>query len=118
MRNYKFFLIPLIFVYGCGVKGSPEPPKVIIPPKIINMNIKQQGDLIVLYWQYDKNKKYVKPKVFLNGNFIKTNIYKKDNLYWIDYKIKQFNKKYCFYINTDYKGVSINSPVKCISPIK
>jgi len=117
MKTYKYFIVSLISIFGCGVKGSPEPPEVIVPPKIVSMNIKQQGNMIVLFWKYNENKN-IKQKIFLNGHSIKTDIYKKDNLYWIDYRIKNFNEKYCFYINTTYKGISINSPLKCISPAK
>lgn len=114
MKIYKKGLIlSFAFISSCGVKGSPQPPQIDLPPTISYMNLKQQGDLLVLYWKYDKTKK-IRQKVYINGKAINIKINHYNDYYWIDYKYPKINKEYCFYIKTTYKKFEKNSIIKCI----
>ena len=111
-------LIPISGLFiGCGVKSSPLPPKEETLKNISNINIKQQGNIIVLNWQY-QNSKNIKFTVFLNGKKLNSKIYKKGNFYWVEHKFKHFGSPYCFQIKVSNDKTSKVSNLKCLSPIK
>jgi len=119
--KYSFFIFfLLIFFASCGRKGKPLPPYSNIPATVKDINAKQQGNRIVVYWRYiptfddgrpikDKNFKFI---IYKNGEIINTSINKKGNLYWFAYPIKNFDQTICFYIEVKTKNGKISKPSK------
>ena len=127
MRIIFKLLVLLVFAYSCGVKGPPKTPPSETPENVKNINIKQQGNKIVVYWFYNPvydDGKPIKEKFFFiveeNGNELKDiNIRSINNLYWFERSIKNFNNEICYRIivKTVRDKYSI-SKYRCIIPQK
>ena len=117
-KSYKLFFLFLIgFLFSCGVKSSPLPPEDKTPKVVDNLNIKQQGNLIVLYWKYNKAQD-ISFKILLNGKEINLPIFQQGNLFWIEYPFKGFSVEYCFQVETIRGIFSKTSKYKCITTKK
>ncbi|NPA12592.1 MAG: hypothetical protein GXO45_01250 [Aquificae bacterium] len=98
------FILSSTFVLACGVKGSPKPPLTDAPATVKEINIKQQGEQLVIYWKYTP--RYADGRsmaekftfeVFSLGHRIVKNIQSEGNLYWFRYPFKS-DREYCFRI--------------------
>ncbi len=130
MKYLKISLLFLIFNFinvGCGVKGYPKPPRSFNIAGIENINIKQMGGYLVLYWKYDKVyedgfslKEKVNFYLISNQEKSKINPYQNGNLYWIIEPIKNFEKKLCYKVEVKTEKSLKNkiSNYVCIQPIK
>jgi len=101
--NITLFILISILI-SCGLKSSPLPPLSDIPAPVNKLNIKQQGDRFVIYWQY--NGVYEDGRIMGDFKFdiytldgkINNKIKKHGRTYWTYYFIKDFDREYCFKI--------------------
>lgn len=122
-----FIFLLLIIFFSCGVKGSPKIPPSKNPEPVKDINIKQQGKRIILYWfynpVYDDGKPIKEHFSFIieeNGKYLtNTKIKSIDNLHWIEKIINNFNNEICFrvIVKTERENYSV-SKYKCIIPNK
>ncbi len=123
--NLLFFFFSL-FIFSCGVKGPPSIPPSSIPEAVKDIHLKQQGHRIVVYWFYTpvyEDKKRIREifhfKIEENDKELNIPIKSIKNLYWIERKINDFSKEYCYriFITTE-RGNTAVSKYYCILPNK
>ncbi len=123
MRKIFRFLIFFVFIYGCGIKGYPEQPLSYKPSPVKDLKAKQQGNIVVFYWKYDKTyedgRKITEPFKFYAVSFnkkqkeLKVKNYK--DIFWFEEKIKQNKRTYCYriFVKTKHKKSELSDLV-CI----
>ncbi len=115
---YKLIILGIyISVISCGVKSSPLPPEDKTPKPVNNLHLKQQGNLLVLYWNYAQTED-TKFEVYLNEKKLEFPIFKHNQLFWIEYPFNSFNTEYCFQIKVKRGLYSNTSNYKCIKTHK
>ncbi len=130
MKYFKIALLFFIFGFinvGCGVKGYPKPPRSFNISGIEEINIKQMGNYLVIYWKYKKTyedglplKEKVSFYLISNGEKSKISPYSKEDLYWIIEPIKNFENKICYKVElkTEKTLKEKTSNYICIKPVK
>ena len=104
-RIFNYLTLPLVsLILSCGLKSSPLPPLSDRPTPVYGLNVKQQGDRFVIYWRYDgvyedgrKMGKFHFDVFTLDGK-INRKVERYGKIYWTYYRIKSFDREYCFKI--------------------
>ncbi len=121
---YKAFL-PVIFIslFSCGIKGYPKQPLSDKPSPIENLKVKQHGNLLVWFWEFNKKYEDGRPitepyefyAVGFKGKPKKLKIKNYRNLYWFEEKIEHTKRTYCYkiFVKTR-KEESEKSDITCI----
>lgn len=106
LKLFAFLTVSVFFLNGCGVKGYPKPPRSFNISGIKEINVKQMGEYLVIYWYYKKvyeDGMPIKEKLnfylLSNDEKSKVNPYKNGDLYWVVEPIKNFENKICYKVS-------------------
>ncbi len=130
MKYFKFlslFFVAVFLYTGCGVKGYPKPPRSFDISGILDINIKQMGDYLVIYWKYKKVYEDgfpLKEKVYFylvsDNEKARISPYNKEDLYWVIEPIKNFEEEACFKVEVKTAKTlkKKTSNFVCLTPVK
>jgi hypothetical protein len=117
---FRFVILFSVFLFACGVKGSPKPPPSIVPLEVQDIHVKQYSDKPLVYFTYDKKYKDELPikedisfVVYRNEKKINVFINSKGNLYWFLDSFEGNENCYKVVVKTKRKE-SIPSKIVCI----
>lgn len=117
---FKIFLLLIIFITSCGVKGNPKPPPSFIPSAIKDIYVKQYGNKALIYFYYNKVyedqdpiKEHITFIIYKNEKKVNIPLTSKNNLYWFIDDLNSLENCYKIVVKTE-KRESLPSKPVCI----